>query len=186
MPKVSDVDLERRRSQILDAARTCFAEYGYEGATVRRLEEATGRTRGAIFHHFGDKQGLFFELAREDAIHMADIAASHGLIDVMRNIVDNPDGYQWALTQLEVGRLVRTDPSFRCRWNSEHKRIDDAVRRRVSQQIDDGVMRTDVSPETICSLLIVVFDGVLSAIGAGDTAPELPLALNVLEDSLRK
>ena len=186
MPKVSDIDLERRRSRILYAARTCFAEFGYEGATVRRLEEATGRTRGAIFHHFGDKQGLFFELAREDAIHMADIAASHGLIDVMRSIIDNPDGYQWALTQLEVVRLIRTDPSFRCRWNSEHKRIDDAVRTRIAQQIEDGVMRTDVSPEVICSLLTVVFDGVLSAVGAGETPSELLLALGLLEDSLRK
>lgn len=31
-----------RREQILAAARRCFAELGYEGATVVRLEEATG------------------------------------------------------------------------------------------------------------------------------------------------
>ncbi|MBD0324688.1 MAG: TetR family transcriptional regulator, partial [Aldersonia sp.] len=42
MPKVSEDHLAARRSQILDGARRCFAEYGFEGATVRRLEEATG------------------------------------------------------------------------------------------------------------------------------------------------
>ncbi|MDF2899777.1 MAG: putative TetR family transcriptional regulator, partial [Rhodococcus erythropolis] len=59
MPKVSEDHLAARRSQILDGARRCFAEYGYDGATVRRLEEVTGLSRGAIFHHFKDKDGLF-------------------------------------------------------------------------------------------------------------------------------
>ena len=39
---------------------------GYEGATVRLLEEATAMSRGAIFHHFRDKDALFFALAEED------------------------------------------------------------------------------------------------------------------------
>ncbi len=57
MPKVSEDHLAARRSQILDGARQCFAQYGYDGATVRRLEETTGLSRGAIFHHFKDKDG---------------------------------------------------------------------------------------------------------------------------------
>jgi len=38
VPKVSDDHLAARRSQILDGARRCFAEYGYEGATVGNHE----------------------------------------------------------------------------------------------------------------------------------------------------
>mgnify|MGYP002713055921 CR=1 FL=1 len=67
MPIVSDEELQRRRGEIIDAARVCFAHYGYEGATVARLEEATGKTRGAIFHHFGDKETLFLAIAEADA-----------------------------------------------------------------------------------------------------------------------
>ena len=55
MPIVSDRELSRRRREIIEQARGCFAQYGYEGATVARLEKATGKTRGAIFHHFADK-----------------------------------------------------------------------------------------------------------------------------------
>lgn len=75
MPKVSEDHLAARRSQILSGARRCFAEYGYDGATVRRLEEVTGLSRGAIFHHFKDKDGLFLALAHEDATRMADVVA---------------------------------------------------------------------------------------------------------------
>ena len=74
MPKVREDHLAARRRQILDGARRCFAEYGYDGATVRRLEETTGLSRGAIFHHFKDKDALFLALAREDAERMADVA----------------------------------------------------------------------------------------------------------------
>ena len=33
MPIVSEAELARRRSEIIDTARKCFAHYGYEGAT---------------------------------------------------------------------------------------------------------------------------------------------------------
>ena len=56
MPRVSQVQLDARRRQILAGARACFARHGYEGATVRRLEDETGLSRGAIFHHFRDKE----------------------------------------------------------------------------------------------------------------------------------
>src|SRR5690606_33235991 len=78
MPRVSEDHLAARRRQILDGARRCFAQYGYDKATVRRLEETIGMSRGAIFHHFRDKDTLFFELAREDAERMAEVAAREG------------------------------------------------------------------------------------------------------------
>src|SRR3954447_22538221 len=65
MPRVSQDHLDARRRQILDGSRVCFARFGYEGATVRRLEEATGLSRGAIFHHFRDKESLFLALAED-------------------------------------------------------------------------------------------------------------------------
>ena len=90
MPRVTDDHLAARRRQILDGARRCFAQYGYESATVRRLEQTIGLSRGAIFHHFRDKDTLFFELAREDAERMADVASREGLIQVMRDMLAAP------------------------------------------------------------------------------------------------
>ena len=87
MPRVSTDQLAARRQQILDGARACFARYGYEGATVRRLEQATGLSRGAIFHHFRDKEALFLALAEQDAQRMADVVAEQGLVQVMRELL---------------------------------------------------------------------------------------------------
>jgi ubiquinone biosynthesis protein COQ9 len=46
VPKVSDEHLEARREEILEGALRAFARYGYEGATVVRLEEEIGLSRG--------------------------------------------------------------------------------------------------------------------------------------------
>ena len=109
MPKVSADHLQARRRQILDGARSSFARHGYEGATVRVLEEEIGLSRGAIFHHFPDKDALFMALAVEDAEAMLDTVAEYGLVQVMREMIAAPDAGRLG-TQLEIARRLRTDP----------------------------------------------------------------------------
>jgi AcrR family transcriptional regulator len=48
-----------RREQILDAARRTFAEKGYQGTTIRHIEQACDLTRGSIYYHFRDKQEIY-------------------------------------------------------------------------------------------------------------------------------
>ncbi|MET0189647.1 MAG: helix-turn-helix domain-containing protein [Pseudonocardia sediminis] len=98
MPRVSTDQLAARRRQILDGARRCFADHGYEGATVRRLETSTGLSRGAIFHYFRDKEALFLALAEEDARRMADVVAEQGLVQVMRELLDTARAAEGGLT----------------------------------------------------------------------------------------
>src|ERR1700759_3500286 len=127
IPRVSQDHLDARRRQILDGSRACFARYGYEGATVRRLEEATGLSRGAIFHHFRDKESLFLALAEDDAQQMADVVAEQGLVQVMRDLLAHPSAGRhpadWLGTRLEVSRRLRTDPDFRARWAERSEQL---------------------------------------------------------------
>src|SRR5947209_16197880 len=140
MPRVSQDHLDARRRQILDGARSCFAKFGYEGATVRRLEEATGLSRGAIFHHFKDKESLFLALAEDDAQRMADVVAEQGLVQVMRDLLEQRSGAtaehpaDWLGTRLEVSRRLRTDPDFRARWAERSKQLTAATRERLLRQ----------------------------------------------------
>src|SRR3954463_13020167 len=92
MPKVTQEHLEARRAEILDGARRAFADYGYEGATVAKLEEATGLSRGAIFHYFENKNDLFVELAMEMNMRFGDILFENGLEDALRSVAaENPE-----------------------------------------------------------------------------------------------
>jgi AcrR family transcriptional regulator len=56
---------ERRaetRARLLAAARTVFAQRGYHAASLDLISERAGCTKGALYHHFGSKEGLLLAL----------------------------------------------------------------------------------------------------------------------------
>lgn len=185
MPKVSVQDLALRRREILDGARRCFTEFGYDGATVARLEEATGKSRGAIFHHFGSKEGLFLALAEEDASRMAEVTTSSGLVEVMRDIVTHPEQHGWLGTRLEIVRRLRTDSEFRAQWMEHQEQLDEAVQLRLQETAATGSLRSDFPPETLQLLLELVLDGIISRLASGRTVEGMARVLDLVETSLR-
>jgi len=47
------------RGRIVEAARRCFAEHGYEATTNRMLAGEVGITTGAIYHYFDSKLDIY-------------------------------------------------------------------------------------------------------------------------------
>lgn len=189
MPRVSQDQLDARREEILTAARACFARYGYEGATVRRLEEATGLSRGAIFHHFRDKDSLFLAVAEDDAAEMVETVTRDGLVQVMRDLLAraaDPDAAGWLGTQLEVSRRVRTNPGFAERWAQRISAIESATAERLKRQRDAGVLRDDVDLEALMRFLELAYDGLVLHLAMGRPAGDLGPVLDLVEETVRK
>jgi AcrR family transcriptional regulator len=193
MPRVSPDHLQARRRQILDGARRCFARHGYEGATVRRLEEATQLSRGAIFHHFKDKESLFLALAEDDAERMADVVAEQGLVQVMRDLLDTAryqheieQGADWLGTRLEVSRRLRTDVEFRTRWAEHSQQLTAATKARLRWQRDAGNLRDDLPIPVLASYLELVLEGLVSHLAMGLPADDLGPVLDLVEESVRR
>jgi AcrR family transcriptional regulator len=70
---------ERRaatRARLLDAARSTFAARGYYGASLDAISEAAGCTKGALYHHFGSKEGLFLALLEQQYAQRLDQAGA--------------------------------------------------------------------------------------------------------------
>lgn len=51
---------EQTRQQIIDVAARLFASKGFHGTSMSDLAAATGLTKGAFYHHFDNKDALFF------------------------------------------------------------------------------------------------------------------------------
>ena len=184
MPKVSENQLAARRAAILDAARRAFARHGYEGATVKVLEAETGLSRGAIFHHFRDKEALFLALAEDDATRTAEVVAEHGLVQVMRNLREKDAG--WLGVQLEVRRKLRTDPDFAQRWSERQETVRKATEERLKRQRKAGIVRDDVPVPILADFLRLVLDGLVSSRAAGMPVAHLDGVLDLVEDAVRK
>lgn len=50
--------IETTRSKLLTTARQAFATQGYANTSMDDFTAAAGLTRGALYHHFGGKEGL--------------------------------------------------------------------------------------------------------------------------------
>lgn len=61
---------EQTRMRLLDAAREVFAEYSFQGATVREICRRADANVAAVNYHFGSKDGLLAE-----ALNFAPLAA---------------------------------------------------------------------------------------------------------------
>jgi AcrR family transcriptional regulator len=68
---------ERTRASILQAARTLFAERGYDGTTVRDVAACAGVDPALVIRYFGNKEELFVRAA-EFELQLPDIAAMKG------------------------------------------------------------------------------------------------------------
>jgi AcrR family transcriptional regulator len=157
VPKLTDEAKDARREAILGPARRCFAEYGYEGATVARLETATGLSRGAIFNWYASKEELFLALADADAARFASLWLGGGFEDVLRALLDEDPA--WLGVYFEVGRRLRTDERFRERWSQRAPDFEQRLEERLRGLQEAGELRSDVGWRTLGRFMGIVADG---------------------------
>ena len=166
MPKVSQEHLDARRAQILDGARRCFARHGYAGATVARLEEEIGLSRGAIFNYFPSKLDLFAELAAGVTVHYTEMIAERGLEAVVRAMAEEDP--EWLGVLLEAEARLRHDPQFIAKMEAaseaQSPRATDWFRARQAE----GAFRTDVEAADLARFATMVVNGLALRVAGGD------------------
>ncbi len=182
MPKISDERRAERLEQILEGARRCFAENGYEGATVTKLEREIGLSRGAIFNYFPSKEDLFVELAVRDSARMSEIWVEHGLEAVVREVMELDPA--WLSVYLELFRRVRNDDDFRERIESRQKEIAPANRARIEEAQRSGEFRDDLGPREIGIFVNLVLNGLALMRAGGEELPTTDLVLSLLRDAI--
>ncbi len=93
---------ESTRHALVDAARRLFVEKGYHHTGTEEIVAAAGvGTRGALYHHFTDKQALFEAVFHSVEVDLVTAAA--------QNLADPADG---ALNQLRQGLIGFLDASL--------------------------------------------------------------------------
>jgi len=177
MPKVTEEHKEARREQILAGAQRAFAQHGYEGATVARLEEETGLSRGAIFNYFESKEALFIALARRSSDRFVEIWLEHGyraLLDAIGH--EDP---AWLSVQAEATRRVRTDEKFREQLARVEEDMQPEREARYARLRE--LARDDVPIEVIASFLGMLANGVAFARVTEDALPDLDQLMTLIE-----
>lgn len=64
MPVISPRKMQDRSESILDAARSAFAEQGYEGTSIAQIARRAGVSDGLLYRYFRNKRDLLNEVLR--------------------------------------------------------------------------------------------------------------------------
>ncbi len=142
-----------RREQILEAAKRCFALYGFAGTTTRSVAQAAGISEGLLFKHFPTKAALYAEILSEECEADPELIRLRELKPSTTTLV--------ILIREMVGHFMRA---------TEAPNEEDAhrVRLLISSQLTDGEFARLVY-DKIGDLIGSTFKASLeSAIAAGD------------------
>ncbi|MBL3574990.1 TetR/AcrR family transcriptional regulator [Rhodovulum sulfidophilum] len=138
--------MDETRRKLLASARAAFAEKGFHETSMDDLTSAVGLTRGALYHHFGNKTGLFAAVVDQIDAEMA--ARAHSLaedeVTLWQALLAEGSAYIEMALDREVQRIVLRDgPAVLgdpARWPSQNRCLD-ATRDAVRQLLADGVLR---------------------------------------------
>lgn len=97
MEKQTDKESISKRDIILNESFRLFLKKGYAAVSFSDLVEATGISRGNMFHHFKNKEDIFnhavdrfvFEFLTNDATDFLEFTSSTPLKDFIDNRVEN-------------------------------------------------------------------------------------------------
>ncbi|MEV4508461.1 TetR/AcrR family transcriptional regulator [Dactylosporangium sp. NPDC049525] len=159
---------DRTHAQLLAAGLAVFLRRGYLAATVEEIAADAGYTRGAVYKHFGGKEGLWQAIvdAHADA-HLQGLRAALdqvGSRDELLRVL-NPAGYvhdtatRWTAVSAEYLAAVAGRPEHAAALAATQHRLDETV----AADLDRHCRRLGIRPAVSLPQLVVAW----GALGGG-------------------
>ncbi|HEX5094883.1 MAG TPA: TetR/AcrR family transcriptional regulator [Acidimicrobiia bacterium] len=159
------------RQRIVELAAPVFNKFGYVGASMRDLVDATGLEKGGIYNHFGSKEQLALEaydhamnlvensLARSQHDEDDAIERLQAMIRTFARGYRNPvvaGGCPIMNTAIEADD---TQPDLRDRARASMNRWHRMIGRIVKDGKAAGTVRADVDPYDVAALCTAALEG---------------------------
>lgn len=170
-------DPEQTRAVLLEAAFREVHEHGFQAASLERILSNTQLTKGALYHHFPNKQAL--GLALVDEVVGNSIRETY-----IRPFLDTDDPISLVVAGIEAKASEETERAMRCgcplnNLSQEMSAVDEEFRSHLRAIFEEwreamanafrrgqaaGKVRPDVDAEEVATFIIAVREG---AIGLG-------------------
>jgi len=164
----TEEEAQQTRADILDAALTVFSEKGYAATRLEEVAAEARVTRGAVYHHFVNKSGLYLaviddaEKSAQSTVHDA-ISEGGSFREILQRILsagfeklENDMRYRkaFALTQ-ETRRL---EP-VQTRSRQQAVGMVDTIAEYMKVGIQQGEVRADADPENLARAFLAYQNG---------------------------
>lgn len=132
---------------LLDAARQVFADNGFQATRTEEIVQRAGLTRGALYHHFRDKEDLFRAVHEEivgEVTQLLRHRSSDGRASAWDLFRANSEIYlDAASTNRAYRQIVLVDGPAVMGWNAVSERRDGPTHRifqYLQDAMDEGVL----------------------------------------------
>ncbi|MFD1150118.1 TetR/AcrR family transcriptional regulator [Saccharothrix hoggarensis] len=142
--------------RIVGAAVRLFAAKGFDGTTVQEVVEAASVTKGALYHYFGSKDDLLFEIYRSligrqmadlDRIVAARLDAATTVRQILVSLVETT-ARSVDETAVFVREMHRLDADRMTTFRAERRRYHETFRAVVEQAQEAGEFSAAVPADT--------------------------------------
>jgi TetR/AcrR family acrAB operon transcriptional repressor len=165
-------EAEQTRKDLLSAGLKVFSQKGYQAARLSDIAAAAGVTRGAIYHHFGGKEELYFALMEEattkgNAVMGEAIRQGGTFLEISSRIMalsfkyleDNPEFAATVALSLsrppEIARAIQ--------MNTQESQANlDRIANMMKAGLESGALRTGLSPHNLARSFMSFQQGVMA------------------------
>jgi TetR/AcrR family fatty acid metabolism transcriptional regulator len=136
------------RDRLLQAAMEVFARRGYHGTTVDDIVAESGSSKGAFYHYFPSKQGIFLtlldrlaetvEAGVEAAIHREEGALAK--VEAALGMVLSVAADRRELTRILLIESAALGPRFEQSRLGIHRRFAALIQRHLDRAVADGAI----------------------------------------------
>lgn len=197
-PQRSERNPDRTRRLILDAAFQEIYRNGYQGMRLDEVIAATGLTKGALYHHFPNKQALGYAVVDEvirGFVHefwLQPLAESADPLNTVIGFVRNLGsvlGGQIVTFGCPMNNLAQEmsplDEGFRTRLDALYQEWRGGIQTALERAQRDGVIRADVDCGHAATFVLAALSGCIGVAKNAQSREQLDICGGGLADYLR-
>ena len=183
---IRELKMLKTRKKLIQVARQAFATLGYAETSMDKLTAEAGLTRGALYHHFGDKRGLFAAVVDQIDSEMAASSKQYveenndlweGLMLEGRTYIQNALNPEFQRIVLRDGPAVLGDPAH---WPSQNKCLQSTCV-CIEQLLQDGRIKSVDAMAAAVLLNGAAMNAALWVASSENSEDALPQALQAFE-----
>ncbi len=160
------------RQAILQAAFMEIFRNGYQGMRLENVISETGLTKGALYHHFSNKQTLGYAVVDEmiqpmmQSIWIDPVSnASDPLLGLITTIEDLPDKKPEQLIEFGcplnnlIQEMAPLDSGFRTRLDAIMENWLDTTEKALEAAVQTGQIRSDINCHETATFILASVEG---------------------------
>lgn len=174
---VAERNPEQTRARILEAAFDVIYRNGYQGMRIDHVLKATELAKGALYHHFKNKQSLGYAVV--DELLLADVqnrwvtplTTCDNPLTAIKQILDS-ECEQVTIDQLTLGcplnnlsqEMAGIDIGFKERLTHIYTSWSGAIEIALNKGIAAGQVKSSVNPEITAAFIISSMQGIIGTV----------------------